>query len=280
LWSKNNNKNKECEMKAYFNHCMLGVLVLAGVGYGTAQSPAPGGFHRGGNMDFMAREMGSKVVTGAPFTAQAVTQTTQTLPNGTHISRNLTATLYRDSQGRTRREEAVGGAGPLASNGGAARQMVFIHDPVAATVYELNPQNKTAHKMAFNPGHGPRGRQSASEDATASVAPGAGRPQRFGGTVKTESLGTQVIDGLTVEGTRHTMTIPAGAAGNDQAIESVSERWYSPDLQVVVKSVHTDPRFGQTTYQLTNIQRAEPSATLFQVPSDYAVTTGGRGAAK
>ncbi len=267
-------------MKLFFNSCMLGVLVLAGAGYGTAQNAAAGRFRHGGNMDFMAREMGSKVVTGAPFTAQAVTQTTQTLSSGTHISRNRTATLYRDSQGRTRREETVGGAGPLASTGGAARQVVLIHDPVAATAYALNPRNKTAHQMAFNPGHGPGGHQSAAGDATASVAPGAGRPQRFRGNVKTESLGTQVIDGLTVEGTRHTMTIPAGAAGNDQPIESVSERWYSPDLQVVVKSVHTDPRFGQTTYQLTNIQRAEPSATLFQVPADYAVTTGGRGANK
>jgi hypothetical protein len=51
-------------------------------------------------------------------------------------------------------------------------------------------------------------------------------------------------------------------------------------LQIVVKSIHTDPRFGQTTYQLTNIQRSEPAAALFQVPSDYAITTGGRGAAK
>jgi hypothetical protein len=266
-------------MKSYFNSCMLGALVLACVGYGSAQNPAPGSFRHGGNMDFMAHEMGSRVVTGAPFTAQAATQTTQTLPNGTHISRNTTATLHRDSQGRTRREEMLGGAGPLASTGGAARQMVFIHDPVAATAYALNPQNKTAHQMAFHPTRHAGGRPSASEDATASVNGPAGHGH-FGGAVKTESLGTQVIEGLTVEGTRHTMTIPAGAVGNDQAIESVSERWYSPDLQVVVKSVHTDPRFGQTTYQLTNIQRSEPPATLFQVPADYAVTTGGHDANK
>lgn len=265
-------------MKANFGSSMLGVLVLAGAGFVCAQGPAPGGFRHGGNMDFMAREMGSKVVTGAPFTAQAVTQTTQTLPNGTHISRNLTANLYRDSQGRTRREETFGGAGPFASNGGAARQMVLIHDPVASMAYALNPQNKTARQMSFTPRQHP-GRQAATSgnESSAAVAPQTGH-ERF--SVKTESLGTQVIDGLSVEGTRHTMTIPAGALGNDQAIESVTERWFSPDLQVVVKSVHSDPRFGQTTYQLTNIQRSEPAATLFQVPSDYAVTTGGHGAAK
>ena len=95
-------------MKSYFNSCVFGALVLAGVGYGSAQNPAPGSFRHGGNMDFMAHEMGSRLVTGTPFTAQAATQTTQTLPNGTHISRNTTATLYRDSQGRTRREEMLG----------------------------------------------------------------------------------------------------------------------------------------------------------------------------
>jgi len=267
-------------MKVYFNCCVLGVMVLAAAGFAAAQNP--GGFRHGGNMDFMAREMGSKLVTGAPFTAQALTQTTQSLPNGTHIARSLTATLYRDSQGRTRREETLSAVGPLASTGGAARQMVLIHDPVAAASYALNPQNKSAHKMAFNPRHGGPNHSSApaGEDATAAASPRPERAQRFGGTVKTESLGSQVIEGITVEGTRHTMTIPAGAVGNDQAIQSVTERWYSPDLQIVVKSIHTDPRFGQTTYQLTNIQRSEPAATLFQVPSDYAITTGGRGAAK
>jgi hypothetical protein len=57
----------------------------------------------------------------------------------------------------------------------------------------------------------------------------------------------------------------------------VFERWYSPDLQVVVKSTRTDPRFGTTTYTLNNVQRTEPAATLFTVPSDYTVQQGGPG---
>jgi hypothetical protein len=42
-------------------------------------------------------------------------------------------------------------------------------------------------------------------------------------------------------------------------------------LQLVVKSVRNDPRLGQVTYTLTNIQRVEPAASLFTVPSDYTV---------
>jgi hypothetical protein len=76
---------------------------------------------------------------------------------------------------------------------------------------------------------------------------------------------------LQAEGTRITTTIPAGDIGNEQPIQIVDERWYSPELQVVVMTRHSDPRFGETTYRLTNIQRGEPSASLFQVPSDYTV---------
>jgi len=246
-----------------------------------AQHPGMGPRH--GNMDFMAHEMMSKPVKGAPFAADAVTTTSQALPNGTHIARTATASVYRDSEGRTRREEnSLAGAGAL-SVAGASRPTVFIHDPVSSVAYVLNPQSKTAHKMAFSPRHGANstaaGAADAGRESTAAAEPGLGAhgPQHFAGNAKTESLGKQVIEGIEVEGTRRTITVPAGAIGNDQPIQSVTERWYSSDLQVVVKSVHNDPRFGQTVYQLSNIRRGEQPANLFEIPTDFTVTTGGRG---
>lgn len=266
------------QYKTRFHTWLFTTLILAGVSSLGAQAPpphgGPGGFHHGGQMDFMAREMGSKTVTGAPFTASATTQTAQTLPNGTHINRTSTAAVYRDSLGRTRREETVDAMAPLASAGGASRQMVFIHDPVASSAYVLNPANKTARKMAFGFRRGPGPGGPAATDSVSGSALNP-HPGPFGGSVKTEPLGTQVIEGVAVEGTRRTMTIPVGAMGNDQAIQSVSERWYSAELQVVVKSVHNDPRFGQTVYQLTNIRRGEQPSTLFEVPADYTTATGG-----
>ena len=89
---------------------------------------------------------------------------------------------------------------------------------------------------------------------------------------KTEDLGTMTLEGLLVEGKRSTMTIPAGQVGNRQAIEVVSETWYSPDLQIMIVVKHSDPRTGDTTYRLTNINRAEPPSSLFQVPSEYTLT--------
>jgi hypothetical protein len=88
--------------------------------------------------------------------------------------------------------------------------------------------------------------------------------------VKTD-LGKQMIEDVLAEGTRTTMTIPAGEIGNERPIEIVSERWYSPELQLVVMTRHSDPRSGEMTYKLTNINRTEPARSLFEVPSDYTI---------
>ena len=84
-------------------------------------------------------------------------------------------------------------------------------------------------------------------------------------------LGTQTIEGVPAHGTRVTRTIPAGQIGNVQPIVITTESWYSPDLKVLVMSKSNDPRMGETTYKLTNIQRSEPSPSLFQPPDDYTV---------
>jgi len=89
-----------------------------------------------------------------------------------------------------------------------------------------------------------------------------------------ESLGKQLMEGIQVEGTRSTLTIEAGKIGNDLPIQIVSERWYSPELQVVVMSKHSDPRVGDTVYRLTNINRSEPAHSLFEIPADYKIDQG------
>ena len=97
------------------------------------------------------------------------------------------------------------------------------------------------------------------------------------GEVNQEQLGAQTIEGVAAEGTRVTFTIAAGKIGNDRPIVTVNERWYSKELQTVVLSKNSDPRMGETTYRLTNIDRSEPDPSLFQVPADYTVEDGGFG---
>ena len=107
--------------------------------------------------------------------------------------------------------------------------------------------------------------------------PGPGNPSVESGAqavpavpVSTESLGQQTIEGVVVDGKRITATIP-GATGNQRPISTVTEEWFSSELQVVVLSKMTDSRLGETTHRLTNIRREEPPATLFTLPADYVV---------
>jgi hypothetical protein len=219
---------------------------------------------------------GGKVVKGAPFSAVAVSETTQTLADGNHINRKTQTNLFRDSQGRFRKEVTLPAIGPLAASG-QPHSFIEISDPVAGTSYVLEPDQKIARQMPGHMGMGVGVKVKSGPGGPGDVVFRTFRDGKAGSTnanAKTESLGTQSIDGLNADGTRITRTIPAGEIGNESPITVVSERWYSADLQMDVKSTHSDPRFGDTTYTLTNIQRSEPDASLFVVPSDYTVKQG------
>ena len=90
-------------------------------------------------------------------------------------------------------------------------------------------------------------------------------------STSTERLGKQMVEGVECGGDRVVTTMPAGAIGNERPIETVNETWYSPELQMTILSKRSDPRFGESTYRVTNIVRSEPEATLFQIPSEYTI---------
>jgi hypothetical protein len=208
-------------------------------------------------------EMHGKVVTGAPFSAAATAETKQTLSDGTTISRTVQTNLFRDAQGRFRREVTMAAVGPLAASG-TPRTFIMVRDPVAGAGYMLDPGHKVAYKMPQRAHGGPGGE-----------SPDAAQKSRHNGdnaNVIKESLGAQTINGVSTQGTRYTRTIPAGQIGNDKPLTIVKEEWYSPDLQIVVQSKHSDPFTGTTTYTVTNIQRTAPSAALFSVPSGYTIS--------
>jgi len=216
----------------------------------------------GGGLRFLGVEASfqRKIVAGAPYSAQAVTERIQVLANGNKIDQKTTANVYRDSQGRTRQETTMGSMGPWAAPRNAS-PMVVIRDPVAGVAYTLDPTKQSAVKHPLGP---PRASHGDAQNRQA-------KPHRANANVTTESLGKQMVAGVEAEGTRTTVTIPAGRIGNVQAIQIVSEKWYSPALQVVVMETRSDPRFGTTTYQLTNLNQTEPDPALFQVPSNYTM---------
>jgi hypothetical protein len=250
----------------------------------------PGGV--GGTMDFLAGETPlGPIVKGAPFCADGATTSSQTLGDGTKITRTVNAKICRDGEGRIRREQTILGLGALAPSGDAPT-IVTIVDPVAGVQYVLDASRREARKSqipAFGRG-GMRGRQGGADAGGVPPPPPPPPPPpdglpRDGGPVgrgrrggppsglpnAPEQLGTKAIEGVNANGMRRTETIPAGTIGNDRPITITDERWESPELKVLVQSEHHDPRTGDVKYRLTNINRSEPDGVLFTVPSDYTV---------
>jgi hypothetical protein len=228
--------------------------------------------------------LGGNPVKGQPYSAEAVTESTQTLADGSHIVNRSSSMIYRDSEGRERREQSIGKLGAWSAEGAPATA-IFISDPVAKVSYSLNPKEHTARKMpapATLTISAPRA--DGGLQSTKTILAGGGRGDQFfveqrmitpGGSPKREDLGTQTMEGVAAQGTRTTVIIPAGQIGNERDVNIISERWYSPELQVVVMSKHSDPRTGETTYRLTNINRTEPLRSMFEVPADYTISSEG-----
>jgi hypothetical protein len=270
----------------------------------------------GGRIDFLRAEgdIPGTVVKDKPYSARAITQSTQTLADGNRITNRNETRIYRDSQGRTRREQTIGGVGPWQTSGEPVT-MITINDPVTGKSYALDPVARTAREMRpfqFQLAHAEAGltvgtrvdvdkmivtrgpapapvpvpgesmtvirtqADGGNEDVrvfTRGVAIGVAP---FAGTVgayePAEDLGEQVLEGLLVKGERLTDTIPAGAMGNERPIEIVTERWYSQDIEALVRHRFFDPRSGETTYELVNVARGDPSPDLFEVPQGYEIT--------
>jgi hypothetical protein len=275
-----------------------------------------------------------KIVKGSPFSADAVSESVQVLVDGNRITRSSTSKLYRNSEGRFRRESSIGSAAGTVFGFGTYSDLspsTLILDPVSGYRYYLNENSKTVRALSLKPTLAPGQYKTAvaagaaqaekvraelkaagvavatpgsAQVVLAPVPPVPGAPalpptpptaaaraliatgsawsggEAFafgfasgGGNAKTEELGTRDFDGVQAEGTRTTTTIEAGAIGNEKPIEIIYEKWYSKDLQLVVESRHYDPRFGEQTYKLTNINRTEPDPSLFNLPSEYRLLT-------
>jgi len=251
----------------------------------------------------------ARITTGRPYSAEATTEFVQVLGDGNKIARKSVVRIYRDSDGRTRREE-LGTDGTVKS--------VSIYDPVAHVSYVLDPATRTARKSASRVAY-PAAASTLSEEEKkriearkavdrgspgadgivlaspagapppalaeelrkrqqSEIAAGAGRGRGVMPPAtwmlqdaKQESLGQKAIEGVIADGKRVTTVLPAGAIGNQQPITVQTEQWFSPDLEILLMTRHSDPRTGDTAYTVTNILRAEPQASLFDVPADYTI---------
>lgn len=247
--------------------------LIAQAGEGRIRLSTGGQTVEGRTVEFVSAMNVGPVISGAPYSADVVNESVQTLADGNRIVDKNTTKQYRDSQGRERRELGM---------------MITITDPVAKVRYTLHPETKSADKMPMESG-----------DNLFVFANRTGEFQRFEHTTFTNAisvvkanliaqggveppepittLSTKNIEGLQANGTRTVRTIPAGEVGNERPIEVVDETFTAPELGLTILSTHSDPRSGVTTYKLANIQRADPPRSLFEIPSDYQVNEVGRG---
>ena len=324
-----------------------------------------------------------RLIKGAPYSATAVTESTQTLSDGNQIIQRNEVVCYRDSEGRTRIEQTLKKIGKWVAEGNPKR-IVTIADPVAGHYYYLDTSEHKAteaplHHKAPSPAQlqelvqrqkavwekqkqlfeeqrakqkqlfeerwtqrkraleeqgaksgqvsqeqwakekqrfeeqqakqkqlfdeqwekrkqrfeeqltkrkqgseGTMSKPSVEKSLTKPAAPSSPEEKRTIAApesvkrTRTEPLGKQVIEGVEAEGTRVTRTIPAGEIGNTLPIYVVDENWYSRELQMPVMTRHHDPRSGETVFRLTNINRAEPARSLFEVPPDYTMVENPR----
>jgi len=245
-----------------------------------------------GTTRVMAGAVETRITPGRPYSAEAVTETVHVLGDGNRINRRSATKVYRDGEGRTRREV-------LAEDGSV--RSIAISDPISHTSYTLDPKAKTGFKGGGHvvmplptPGSAytytlkgqgePHATAKIAEKlTTAARAGGSGgtgavmtrKPAPDDPNISKEELAPQNIEGVMATGTRTTTVIPAGEIGNAQEIRIVSEQWFSDELQVLVMTRHSDPRTGETTYRLRDILRAEPDPSLFTVPPDYTIQQRG-----
>jgi hypothetical protein len=290
----------------------------------------------------LAGPLGAKAASGKPMFAEIVTEHRQSFTDGNRISRSTNSSIYRDAQGRIRRESQLSLPGMPASV--SASTFITIVDHQLGYGYVLDPQEMVAHRYELNAA-GPsyvarlhaqangsallssdpkssdpksaaesansaspadsageshwrqhafaahRGRQSEdsatgtadsnhlsssflSGDSLAASAPSMRIDQPFlaaPNLVRTENLGEQTILGFRTLGTRVITTLPAGQIGNDRPIAIVSEQWFSPELELVMRSMHRDPWAGEFTTTVIRVNRGDQPALLFQVPAPYKV---------
>ena len=194
---------------------------------------------------------------GPPYSAEQIYELTGKRADGTQIKAPPVVTkIYRDSQARTRTENS---------------RRIDISDPIAGYLYRLDSAQHVAHRTpqpsalkprtpGFNTG------VKVQPAAELDYARGPKQPEH-----KDESLGTQIISGVMAEGRRYTLTYAPGSAANDQPIVRTDETWYSPELEIVLLSKTSDPRWGESITRIENLTRAEPDLSLFQVPPDYEI---------
>ena len=223
--------------------------------------PMTGMFEMGGLMG----GFGGKVVTGKPILAAFTITHTETLPGNT-ISNTTTGTFARGADGSTYRDVKLASIGPWAASG-KAQEFAYIRNVTAGMQYIVNVTKGTYRDFPIRDHN--RAKDEKKDRPNRSDSSNETVTDNPNGTF-TDSVTNTIYP---VDDRKVTRTIPPGAIGNQFAIVITSERWYSAALDLLLEDSHTDPRFGTTTYQLSNIGQS-PAASLFSPDPSFTQVQG------
>jgi len=232
--------------------------------FGLAILCVPGSWARGQASLTIVSNKPERPVTGLPFSADMSVRTVQQLSNGTAITHEVKGRIYRSSQGVQRWEGT-----PVASDAATPQPgtLVWVVDLGQHTAVNWTTANKTAW-MNHLPANGTAVVQFLPEPR---VSGPPGQPALGPTDLTTTELGRQTQDTLLLLGKRVTGTIAAGKIGNEKPIVVTHDSWVSPELKLVVRELHQDPRVGNRILEISHIRREEPDAALFAAPADYVV---------
>lgn len=203
------------------------------------------------------------VYKGHPFSADVMTEKLRILSDGTRIRyTKITSKEFRDSEGRVRIEQFPQSPSPGQIDDQPTTVLIF--DPTSQEYYELvplvsiaRPQPWPIRNIQVAPGRVPK--------------PAPPMPESLRPRATNEDLGTKSLEGFVTSGTRTTETLPKGYEGNDRPIITVTDTWFSNDLNMVIAVKRTSPIDGETAIQLANIKQNDLPKSLFQVPIGYTV---------
>jgi hypothetical protein len=197
-------------------------------------------------------------IPNAPLLAVVNTQSNRILPNGTTLNQKTLSAIARDRQGRIFNERRP--FIPAAETATPPILSIHIYDPQTRTSTLIDPQQRVAWQTTL--------------DRPPSTVPPFPTSAAASPYVKEEDLGNRKMEGVEVHGVRNTQTIPAEANGGKE-IKVVDEYWYSEDLRLNMLAIHKDPRTGEQTTTITQVDRTEPDPAIFEIPSGYKILPRG-----
>ncbi len=134
-----------------------------------------------------------------------------------------------------------------------------IDDPVSNTETRWDSSSKEAKVIHW------------SRTKTNEVAAGSLSAFLAGPATVIEKLGAKTLEGVVAEGTRSAYTTAAAQGQIGQSVSVVHEKWYCPELKIVVLETNDDPHSGTTRNELVGIVRGEPDVSKYRPPADYVV---------